>query len=111
MDDPAAPASPDEYAVGDLIAGKYRLERLLGEGGQAWGWQAKNLALDAQVAIKVLRARGDAAPETRRLLQEARAAARLGHPAIVRVFDLGEASAGNPFLVMELLEGESLADR
>jgi serine/threonine-protein kinase len=111
MDDSAAPVSPEQYAVGDVIASKYRLECLIGEGGQAWVWQARNLALDAQVAIKVLRAHKGDAPQTRRLLQEARAAARLGHPAIVRVFDLGEASSGNPFLVMELLQGESLADR
>lgn len=111
MVDSLAPVRPDKYAVGDVIAGKYRLERLLGEGGQAWVWQARNLALDACVALKVLREDGSNALQIRRLLQEARAAARLGHPAIVRVFDLGEAESGDPFLVMELLEGESLADR
>ncbi|HWA73283.1 MAG TPA: protein kinase [Polyangiaceae bacterium] len=111
MVDSHAPVPPDKYAVGDVIAAKYRLERLLGEGGQAWVWQARNLALDASVAIKVLRGGPSGAPQSKRLLQEARAAASLGHPAIVRVFDLGEASSGDPFLVMELLTGESLADR
>jgi serine/threonine-protein kinase len=111
MVDSPAPVSSDEYAIGDVIASKYRLERLLGEGGQAWVWQARNIALDAPVAIKVLRAAGAGAIQTRRLLQEARSAARLGHPAIVRVFDLGEDAHGNPFLVMEMLEGETLADR
>jgi serine/threonine protein kinase len=111
MVDSLAPVRPDKFAVGDVIGAKYRLERLLGEGGQAWVWQARNLALDSCVALKVLRDDGSNAPQIRRLLQEARAAARLGHPAIVRVFDLGEAESGEPFLVMELLDGESLADR
>jgi serine/threonine protein kinase len=96
------------YAPGDLIADKYRLEEKLGEGGQATVFRARNLSLDAPVAIKLVHEAEDRAPANR-LLREARAAARIGHPAIVRVFDLGETDRGDPFLVMELLSGEDLA--
>jgi hypothetical protein len=105
------PSPTGEYLVGDVIADKYRLERLLGEGGQAWVWQARNLLLESPVALKVVRPDAQDPSQARRLFQEARAAARLGHPAIVRVFDLGQTASGDAFLVMELLEGESLADR
>ncbi len=105
------PARARGYASGDVIAEKYRLHGLLGEGGQACVWQARNLMLDADVAIKVVRADTNDPAHTGRLLQEARSAARLDHPAIVRVFDLGRTTAGDPFLVMELLEGGTLLDR
>jgi serine/threonine protein kinase len=100
-----------DYVAGAVIGGKYRLDRLLGEGGMGQVWAAHNVALDADVAIKVIR--GDANRESMnlRLLQEARSAARLGHPAIVRVFDVGQTAAGDPFIVMELLQGESLEAR
>ena len=105
------PLSPQLYAPGMLVGGKYRLERLLGEGGMGSVWAAHNVALDSAVAIKLIR--GDINREDMglRLLQEARAAAKLGHPAIVRVFDIGQTERGEPFIVMELLEGESLAER
>jgi serine/threonine-protein kinase len=82
---------------------------VLGEGGMGAVWAATNVVLDAPVAIKLIR--GDLSRDAfaARLHQEARAAARLGHPAIVRVFDVGETSHGDPFIVMELLEGRSLS--
>ena len=93
--------------MGDVIASKYRLESLLGEGGMGAVWRAFNIQLEAPVAIKVIR--GDVDRElTERLRQEARAAAKLGHPAIVRIFDVGESEFGDPFIVMELLSGQSL---
>ncbi|HEU5076080.1 MAG TPA: protein kinase [Polyangiaceae bacterium] len=92
---------------GDVIAQKYQLQRCLGEGGQGSVWQAQNLVLELPVAIKLVHAQS-LVPE--RLFREARAAATLGHPAIVRVFDIGRTPDGLPFLVMELLRGESLAD-
>lgn len=96
------------YAPGYLIAGKYELESLIGEGGMGMVWRARNLALDAPVAIKVVRATGDSALLRGRLMQEARAAAKLAHPAIVKVFDTGQTESGDPFIVMELLQGMSL---
>ena len=72
-------------------------------------WRARHVALQAPVAIKFLRPDQAPAELAERLLREARAVARLGHPAIVRVTDLGENANGSPFLVMELLHGQSLA--
>jgi serine/threonine-protein kinase len=76
-------------------------------------WRAHHLTLDVDVAIKVLR-RNDpddekAPPRRERLLQEARAAARLGHPAIAHVFEYGVTAQGDAFIAMELLRGEDLA--
>jgi len=106
---PASTPNGTRYAPGDTVAGKYRLEALLGEGGMGAVWRALNLQLDAPVAIKLIRADLDRENLTARLKQEARAAARLGHPAIVRVFDVGESEHCDPFIVMELLNGRSLA--
>jgi serine/threonine-protein kinase len=103
-------ADSHRYLAGDVINRKYRLSRLLGEGGMGAVWLARNVLLDVDVAVKLIR-REMAGPETsRRLLQEARAAARLRHPSIVRVFDFGESEHGDPFIVMEVLSGESLRD-
>jgi serine/threonine-protein kinase len=97
------------YAPGDLIASKYLLEAKLGEGGMGAVFRARNTSLDMLVAIKLLRADLNRGLLSGRLLQEARAAAKLSHPAIVRVFDVGQTALGDPFIVMELLEGETLS--
>ena len=105
-----APAPPSgRYTSGLVLSGKYRLDTLLGEGGMGSVWRATNLLLDSSVAIKLIRADLDRGALRARLQVEARSAAKLGHPAIVRVFDVGQSEAGDPFIVMELLEGESLA--
>ena len=102
---------PVKYHAGSVIGGKYRLIRPLGAGGTATIWVAHNQVLDVEVAIKLMKLASEAAPTlSERLLTEARTAARLGHPAIVRVFDFGLTSAGDPFVVMELLQGESLGE-
>src|SRR5262245_9350040 len=94
------PAGSAEYREGDLVADKYRLVRVLGEGGMGSVWLATNLALEVDVALKLIR-RGTASEDAAsRLLQEARAAARLGHPSIVRVFDFGATEHADPFIVM-----------
>jgi eukaryotic-like serine/threonine-protein kinase len=96
---------------GRALGGRYRMEALLAAGGMGEVWTARDLLLDRPVAVKVLgwalAADGRAAERLRR---EARAAARLEHPNIARVLDLGDQD-GRPYLVMELLEGESLAAR
>jgi len=99
-----------ELTSGSILHHKYRLEELLGEGGMGAVWRAHHLQLDLSVAIKLLR--GEAPKNevlSERLRIEARAAARLVHPAIVRVFDVDATDSGDPFIVMELLDGESLA--
>jgi eukaryotic-like serine/threonine-protein kinase len=97
------------YAPGDVIAGKYALEELLGQGGMGAVFRARNTTIDMPVALKLIRTDLDRELLSGRLLQEARAAAKLAHPAIVRVFDVGKTALGDPFIVMELLHGESLA--
>ena len=100
---------PFTYAAGDVIAGKYALEELIGSGGMGAVFRARNIAIDMPVALKLIRTDLDRELLRGRLLQEARAAAKLAHPAIVRVFDVGTTALGDPFIVMELLHGYSLA--
>ena len=100
------------YLAGDVIDNKYRLVRLLGRGGMGVVWVARNVILDVDVAIKLIALRRgvNRAVQTKRMLQEARTAAQLGHPAICRVFDFGETHLSDPFVVSELMHGETLAD-
>jgi serine/threonine-protein kinase len=97
------------YRAGEVISDKYRLVRLLGEGGMGVVWLARNLSLDCDVAIKLLRAGEKTDKLERRMLKEAQAVARLGHPAILRVFDFGTTYRDDPYMVMEVLDGEDLA--
>lgn len=107
--DTAPDAARGRYAPGDVLAQRYRLVELLGEGSMGAVWKAHNLALELDVAIKLIR-QGCIVPEAAlRLLQEAQAAARVSHRAAVRIFDLSVTDAGEPFVVMELLQGRSLA--
>src|SRR6476659_2725653 len=96
--------------VGTIVAGRYRLARLIGMGGMGAVYEAVHLELSQPVALKVLLTHLARDPETaERFRREAREAAALGHPGIVAVRDLGQEPDGTLFLVMELLEGESLA--
>lgn len=97
------------YEAGATLSGKYQLEALLGEGGMGAVWRARNVLLDLPVAIKLVRADLNRDEFRARLQLEARAAAKLGHSSIVRVFDVGESELGDPFIVMEHLRGETLA--
>jgi serine/threonine-protein kinase len=102
-------AEPDPYLAGAVIGDRYRLERELGRGGMGVVWVAHSLVLGIDVAVKLIRAGTGGAGLGTRMAREAHAAARLGHPALVRVFDFGWTSKGDPFLVMELVQGETLA--
>ena len=108
----SAPASEETfgYAPGDLIGDRYLLVRTLDHGGMGVVWVAHHLGLDVHVALKLLQPEAQSPAAAERLVQEAQAAARVDHPGIVRVLDVGRTSEGHPFLVMELLEGESLED-
>jgi serine/threonine protein kinase len=105
---------PDDGVVlpleGRLLGGKFRLDRRVGDGGMASVWQATNTLVHRTVAIKLMHARyaGDAELLTR-FRNEASAAGRIGSPYICDVLDFGESEIG-PYIVMELLEGCSLAD-
>ena len=98
------------YEPGVVVAQKFQLVRILGEGGMGSVWVAKNLALDVHVALKLIRAElARSVPGLEeRLLQEARAAASIGHPAVIKIFDFGLTELNDPFIAMELLHGESL---
>jgi serine/threonine-protein kinase len=98
--------------VDRTVAGKYRLERAIARGGMGAVYQATDLRLNRQVAIKVMTARsfGDRAA-LRRFEREAQAAARLRHPNIVTVYDYGGLDAEGAYLVMELLQGATLRAR
>jgi tRNA A-37 threonylcarbamoyl transferase component Bud32 len=93
---------------GTELAGRYRLERLLGSGGKSEVWRARDLRLDREVAVKILLAAAADPVEARQFRREAESAARLRHPAITVVDDVGQHD-GRMFIVMELLPGQDLA--
>jgi serine/threonine-protein kinase len=101
-------ADGSRYEAGDLLCERYELMRPLGRGAMGVVWAARSRVLDIDVALKLLPASTTAPFAAARMTQEARAAAQLGHPAIVRVYDHGVTERGDPFIVMELLKGEAL---
>ena len=100
-----------ESQAGDVIDGKYELLRRVGAGATGSVWVALHRGLQSKVAVKLLHPDLRVPMIVNRALREARATAMLNHSAIVRVFDLGEGSSGEPYIVMELLQGESLRDK
>lgn len=105
------PVQLDSF-IGHLVEGKYRIEALIGRGGMGAVFRAINERIRKPVALKILyRGYNRGSESERRFLREARVASSLGHPNIVEVFDLGHLDDGKPFQVMELLEGQSLAQR
>jgi serine/threonine-protein kinase len=102
---------PHDAMIGTLAAGRYRVMKLLGEGGMGQVYLAEHVAIEKRVALKVLRAeyasKGDI---VRRFQQEAISASRIKHPNVLDVFDFGQLDNGCFFLAMEYLEGNDLAD-
>jgi serine/threonine-protein kinase len=95
---------------GEVLAGKYRVERVLGQGGMGVVVAARHLELDERVAIKFLV--GEPPPAAvERFAREARAAAKVKSEHVCRVFDVGKLETGEPYLVMEHLEGEDLGEK
>src|SRR5205085_7237908 len=92
----------------DLLAGKYRVERILGEGGMGVVVAAHHELLDQRVAVKLLYHDIADRDAQARLLAEARAAAKLQSEHVARVVDVDTGPNGLPFIVMELLEGADL---
>jgi len=94
---------------GQTIAGKYRLNQLVGKGGMASVWSATNVFTEREFAIKIMLPSVARTPEAaRRFMMEAKASARINHPNIIEIIDVGQAENGALFLVMELLSGVSL---
>src|SRR3954471_9517220 len=105
MSEPTAP-----IAEGDVLAGKYRVERVLGAGGMGIVVAARHLQLEQRVALKFLlpeAIKHESAVE--RFLREARAAAKLKSEHVARVIDVGALDNGAPYMVMEYLEGSDLS--
>jgi phosphate/phosphite/phosphonate ABC transporter binding protein len=93
-----------------MVGGKYKLGRLIGEGGMGAVYEAEHTGLGVRVAVKLLNEVFVSDPAAmQRFRREARAAAAIRHPNIVEVTDTGTDEEGVPFIVMELLEGESLS--
>ncbi len=115
----AVPGESPIVEAGSVLCDRYRLVRLIGEGGMGAVWAAVDTRDDTRddprertVALKLLKALAAAPPRRRlRFLEEAKAAMALDHPHVVRVHALEEDEAAGPFLVMDLLAGESLASR
>lgn len=100
---------PLELVPGELLEGKYRIERLLGIGGMGAVYVAERLALQDKVAVKSILSSQNTELNRARFLREARAAASIRHPNVVQVFDFGEPAGRPPYMVMEFLEGPTLA--
>lgn len=95
--------------VGLVVAGKYRIERKLGEGGMGLVVAASHLQLGGQVALKFLvPGEGDRTEAVTRLLREAQSVARIKSDHVARVLDVGTLEGGDPYIVMEMLEGADL---
>jgi serine/threonine-protein kinase len=96
------------FSAGEMVAQKYRLIRQLGEGGMGVVWLAVNESTGGELALKLI-VRPE--PELRqRLLREARTCCSIRHRNVIQIHDVGQTDTGDPFLVMELLSGETLAD-
>jgi hypothetical protein len=104
-------AAAKKVAVGDVLDGKYQVERLLGQGGMGVVVAARHLQLEQLVAIKLVLP--DAAHDEvvlERFLREARSAAKLRSDHVARVLDVGRLAGGAPYMVMEYLEGADLGE-
>lgn len=104
----ASPNSAQLPRPGDMIAGKYVLDRLLGQGGMGAVFAARHLKLSKSVAIKIMLADTSNPEASTRFINEGRAAANIQNEHVVRVDDVDE-EKGYAYMVLELLEGEDLA--
>lgn len=102
------PGPPTGVHAGRLVAGKYRLDMLIGSGGMGEVYRAEHMTLRMPVAVKVMHATRAASEEhTRRFYREARAVSQLNHPNVVRILDFGQDET-SPYIVMEWLQGMTL---
>ncbi len=103
--------SPPLWEKGQTIAGKFRLEREIGRGGMGAVWEAHHLSLGCAVAIKLIdEKRAKSRMGTVRFVREAKASAALRSPHVVQILDHG-VDDGTPYIAMEMLEGDTLAER
>src|SRR5690242_17412556 len=101
--------APFRLREGEILAGKYRIEKTLGVGGMGVVVAAWHLELDQRVAIKFIHQQTDKRLEAaKRFRHEARAAAKIRSEHVARVLDVGSLDGGTPYIVMEHLEGKTL---
>src|SRR5690606_10745132 len=108
-------ASPDAADLSDpgqppRQIGDYRLERLLGQGGMGRVYLVERMSVGGQAALKLLRDSWLSPDRRSRFAFEQRALARLSHPGIAQLFDVGALADGTPWFVMEYVEGRSITD-
>ncbi|MDC0749298.1 serine/threonine-protein kinase [Polyangium mundeleinium] len=96
-------------SVGDVLAGKYRVERVLGMGGMGVVVAATHIDLREVRAVKLMRPEAASDQSVERFLREARAVVRLRSEHVAEVYDVGRLDSGAPYIVMEMLEGQDLA--
>lgn len=107
-----SPDDQDDPMSGSLFDGRFRIFRKLGEGGMGNVYGARQVDFERDVALKILKSDFVRDENIRkRFMYEARTISKLRHPNVLRIFDFGSAPDGSFYMVMELLEGESLADR
>jgi eukaryotic-like serine/threonine-protein kinase len=105
---PPIPHTP--IIPGSVLAGKYRVERIIGQGGMGLVVEARHIALDERVALKFLLPEYAQHPEAAtRFIREARAAAKIKSEHVARVSDVGNLDSGAPYMMMEFLEGADLS--
>jgi serine/threonine protein kinase len=101
---------PEPPRPGDTVASKYRVERLLGRGGMGAVFEVTHCVTAKRFALKWLVGGGAEVGAVERFVREAQAVGRIAHPSVVDVYDIGE-ERGSLYMLMELLEGETLAER
>ncbi|MEM6296374.1 MAG: serine/threonine-protein kinase [Myxococcota bacterium] len=115
--DPAPTASASDMEltftrdIGKKIAGRYKITDVIGEGGMGVVYEAWDTQVERKVAIKLVRSDTTDRKFLSRFRRELEITSKLRHPSTIRVFEHGETKDGRPYMVMELLTGESLADR
>jgi len=100
--------APDEFAPGKVVFNVFKIVEKVGEGGMGMVFQAKNINLDRDVALKVLPGNSLSSSEIVRFQNEAKALSRLEHSSIAQVFDFGIGDGARPYLAMEFIEGVTL---
>jgi tRNA A-37 threonylcarbamoyl transferase component Bud32 len=106
----SGPALGAEFAAGELVGGRYRVISCLGRGGMGVVYKVEQVFLHEQLALKTLLSNNASDTSIRRFQLEGRATFSLDHPNLISVSDLGILDDGTPFLVMELITGQTLAD-
>jgi tRNA A-37 threonylcarbamoyl transferase component Bud32/tetratricopeptide (TPR) repeat protein len=109
MSEPSDPGKPVFRELTGRIADRYEIQHLVGKGAMGHVYKARDTVLDRPVALKVMAAQIADDPElNQRFVREAKAVARMTHPNVVTVFDLGNLPDGSPYIAMEFLDGVDL---